>query len=314
MARLTSSDYSKLKGMRDELNHILSEGPVPLVRNESSSLAEDADLTQRERVILEYIKKNPGKIKDQVIKYFTTKGKYSRKPILDSIENLAKLGMIVIRKEHRQKHSLYLNDQSLLISELHSLEEFKEFFLRLLREAKRKYDLLDKKKQSRKSEDNSSLWSETESIKIHIIILVHDMFQYMVDTYGLVALFRWPAMTSDNVILTRLYASVFAKLREILLSSFEFIPSINDPKLILEEIMTERYNDLLRFKPLVEDSNKHGLEKEFDPVMQCIWNIRSNISASLPTPRGHSMPIIKDYKDALAKVEDNVREAEAKLQ
>jgi hypothetical protein len=140
------------------------------------------------------------------------------------------------------------------------------------------------------------------------------MFQYMVDTFGLVALFRWPAMTSDNEILSRLYASVFAKLREILLSSLEFIPSINDPKQIFESIMTERYSDLYRFKPLVEDSNKHGLEKEFDPVMQCIWNIRSNISASLPSPRGHSMPIIKDYEEALATLEKNFEKAEAELQ
>jgi hypothetical protein len=314
MARMISADYNKIKGLRDELNHILSEGQISLVRNESTSIAEDSDLTQREEVILEYIKKNPGKIKEQVVNYFTTKGKYSRIPILDSIENLAKLSMIVIKKEHRQKHSLYLNDQSLLISELQSLEEFKEVFLHLLREAKRKYDLLDKKKQNTTSEDNPSLWSETESLKIHIIILVHDMFQYMVDTYGLVALFRWPAMTSDNVLISRLYASVFAKLREILLSSFEFIPSIKDPKEILEEILTKRYDDLYRFKPLVTDSHKHGLGKEFDPVMQCIWNIRSNISASLPSPRGHPMPIIEDYKEALAKREANSQEAEAQLQ
>jgi hypothetical protein len=90
--------------------------------------------------------------------------------------------------------------------------------------------------------------------------------------------------------------------------------SINDPKQIFEQIMAERYYDLLRFKPRMEDSYKHGLEKEFDPVMQCIWNIRSNISASLPSLRGHSMPIIKDYKEALARLEENFEKVEANLQ
>ncbi len=312
MARIISADHDKLRRIRDELNHILSEGPISLARTEFESLAEDTDLTLREKAILEYIKTNPGKIKEQVVEYF--KKEYSRIPILDSIQNLAKLGLIVIKKEHRQKHCLYVNDKSLLISELQSLEEFKESFLHLLKVARRKYDKLDRQIQRTKFEDSPSLWSEIETFKTDMIILVHDMFQYMVDTYGLIALFRWPAMTSDNEILRRLYASVFAKLREILLSSFEFIPSINDPKLIFEQIMTERYDDLLRFKPRIEDSYKHGLQKEFDPVMQCIWNIRSNISASLPSPRGHSMPIIKDYKEALATLEKNFEKAEAELQ
>lgn len=312
MTRVISANHDKLRRIRDELNQILSKDPISLARTEFESLAEDTDLTLREKAILEYIKSNPGKIKEQVVEYF--KKDYSRIPILDSIQNLAKLGLIVIKKEHRQKHCLYVNDKSLFISELHSLDEFKVSFLHLLKVARRKYDLLNKKIQRTKFEENPPLRSEIESFKIHIIILVHDMFQYMVDTFGLVALFRWPAMTSDNEILSRLYASVFAKLREILLSSLEFIPSINDPKQIFENIMTERYSDLYRFKPLVEDSYKRGLEKEFDPVMQCIWNIRSNISTSLPTPRGHSMPIIKDYKEALATLEKNFKEAEAELQ
>jgi hypothetical protein len=315
MAKRISIDIDKLKDIHETIGLLLRGGTEASVDIEPLGPVDESDLTKREKAVLNYIKRNPGKTKQQVVDHFVEiVKKYSRGPILDSIKILAELEMIVVKKEHRQKHSLYINDKSLLISEFRNLEEFRDSFLNLLREAKRKFDKLYKKEQKRKSDGDSNLSREIESFKTDMIILIHDMFQYMVDTYGLVALFRWPAMTSDNEILRRLYAGVFAKLREILLSSFEFIPSINEPKLILEEIMTERYDDLLRFKPLIENSYKRGLEKEFDPVMQCIWNIRSDISTSLPTPRGHSMPIIKDYKEALATLEKNFKEAEAELE
>jgi hypothetical protein len=222
-------------------------------------------------VILEYIKKNPGKTRQVLVDHF--RGKYSRVLVFKCIENLEKFGMILVKSEHSQKHSLYINSQSLLISEFHDLDQF-ERFLHLLKVTRKKYDALNAKKQSTSIEDDPLLVMLIDDYEWHIILLLYYTLRHLITTYGAVALFMWPSLTSDREVLNRLYKTVFTKLREIMFASLKFVPSEKSPQVIFEHIMTEGYGG---FDPLYAASKQYELEKEFNPVMVCILKIRKDV-------------------------------------
>jgi hypothetical protein len=268
-----SANIEKLKRkINDELDHLSKEATKTALTAENPIQEGEGDLTERERVILEYIEKKPGKTKQAVVDHFS--GKYSRVSVFRCIENLEKFGMILVKSEHSQKHSLYINSKSLLISEFHNLDQFKERFLHLLKVTRKKYDALNAKKQSTGIENDPQLVKLIDDYEWHIILLLYYTLRHLITTYGTVALFRWPLLTSDREVLNRLYKTVFTKLREIMLASLKFVPSEKSPQVIFEHIMTEGYGD---FYSLYAASKEYELEKEFNPVMDCILKIRKDV-------------------------------------
>jgi hypothetical protein len=305
MARTVRVEIDKLKGIQNVVGLILKESVNAPIGKESLGTAEQIDLTEREKAILEYIKRNPGKIKEQVVDYFVdVRKQYSRAPILDSIESLAKLEIILVKKEHRQKHFVYPNEESLLISEFRDLEQFKESFLRVLKKARREYDNLYAKKQRTKIDDDPSLVLKLDNYKSYIVILVYYLLRHMINTYGVIALFRWPSMTKNKEILNRLYIGVFARLSEILSASLEFLPTEKDPRIVFDNIMTENYSHIYDFESVIDNSKEYGLYKEFEPVMDCIWRIRSNNLASVPYDPDRTKRTAQDWRELLKEYKE----------
>jgi hypothetical protein len=273
-----SANIEKLRRkINDELDNLSKEATNMASAVENPVHNDEGELTERERMILEYIERRPGKTKQAVVDHFS--GKYSRVLVFRCIENLQKFGMILVKSEHSQKHRLYINSKSLLISEFHDLDLFKERFLHLLKVTRKKYDALNAKKQSTSIEADPQLANLIGNYEWHIILLIYYTLRHLITTYGAVALFRWPLLTGDREVLNRLYKTVFTKLREIMLASLKFVPSEKSPQVIFEHIMSEGYGD---FPELYKASKQYELEKEFNPVMDSIWKIRKDILP--PTP------------------------------
>jgi hypothetical protein len=302
MARTVRVEIGKLKGIHKAIGLLLGERTQISINKEPLGTVDESDLTEREKAILKHIKKNPGKIKEQIVEQF--KGKYSRAPVLDSIESLAQLEIILVKKEHRQKHFVYPNEESLLISEFRDLEQFKESFLRVLKKARREYDNLYTKKQRTKIEDDPSLALKLDDYKSYIVILVYYLLRHMINTYGVIALFRWPSMTKNTEILNRLYIGVFARLSEILSASLEFVPTEKDPRIVFDNIMTENYSYIYDFDDIIDNSKEYGLYKEFEPVMDCIWRIRSNNLPSVPYDPDRTKRTAQDWRELLKEYKE----------
>jgi hypothetical protein len=89
--------------------------------------------SDKERLVFQYIEKNPGTIKEDIVKYVH---KYSRVTTLKTISNLEKEGIINVEiDEHNsKKYHLFINNQNVLASLTQDLDYFQESFFNLVKE------------------------------------------------------------------------------------------------------------------------------------------------------------------------------------
>lgn len=63
-------------------------------------------LSDKEKLVFEYIRKNPGTVQENVVKNIRN---YSRVPVLNAIRDLKNYDLIFIKKdEHNRKNTVYL--------------------------------------------------------------------------------------------------------------------------------------------------------------------------------------------------------------
>jgi hypothetical protein len=79
-------DKDELKGLRDNIDYLLETGKQSFVISSQQPIYDSYDLEERERLIIEYLNKNPGSTKEQVVNGL--KKNYSRIPIIHTINSL----------------------------------------------------------------------------------------------------------------------------------------------------------------------------------------------------------------------------------
>ena len=77
--------------------------------------------------MLDYVSKNPGRIKQQLVNYLDKSGISSRKTAYKDLSILIKDQKIVVRKDkpNSQIHHLFINEENLLLSTIRELDDFK---------------------------------------------------------------------------------------------------------------------------------------------------------------------------------------------
>ena len=102
-------------------------------------ITEQYDLTGKEIDIFDHIRKNPNITKQELVNNL---GKYSRKPIFRVLKDLENYGMIIVRidENNSQIHHLFVNDDSLLVSVVNSLDDFEKVYFVLLKKLNDKFD------------------------------------------------------------------------------------------------------------------------------------------------------------------------------
>jgi DNA-binding MarR family transcriptional regulator len=95
---------------------------------------EKSDLDEKEKTILDYIKNNPGVIKQTIVDAFKIKVGYSRKPVLKIVNNLERYGLIIVRpdKENIRKHHLFTNNENALVLLIEILDSFKQNYFTII--------------------------------------------------------------------------------------------------------------------------------------------------------------------------------------
>lgn len=127
--------------LRNEIDQVLNKDYIPN-RKISKSPVLQSDLTDREKNVLEYVRRNPGTRKQGIVERLNHKGLgYSRVPLFKTISHLEEYGLIVVRPDQNnsQIHHLYVNNESNLFLLIQDFESFKNAFFVLLDKAKEKY-------------------------------------------------------------------------------------------------------------------------------------------------------------------------------
>lgn len=241
-----------LESIRDQIDQLIVENKKLQNSNHYEVISED-DLRDKEKMVIDYVTKNPGTTKQGVVD--ALKGKYSRGPIFNAIEGLQKLGIIVVRKDtaNPQIHHLYINDDSLLLSAAQEFESVKNNFS----------DLINKVK-SRQGE-----WKDNKDYNYLTPILI--IYAHIIVTHTLSSIFIWPKKTKDRELLHRLYVIGFARMQEIQLKLLEIIS--NDAGIMRSVLLSLFVLTPQKLSAVYEILCKYNLSREGEPVLDSLWQI-----------------------------------------
>ena len=174
-------------------------------------------------------------------------------------------------KVNRREHRFFLNDDNLLISTPRELDQFKDYFFKLIDEVNRrsatKITEFDKKYPESRLRDPMIKRSR-------LLYSLLALYQHLVGMYVLRSLSIWPKKIKDKEVINKLYTEVFNRLQEIQLklTSELFAPS---DEFGLYDIAVE---GLFELKPDESDTRAHafhriGVDKQFESVLDSLWEI-----------------------------------------
>ena len=108
-------DKNELQIIRDKITSLLQTGNKNFTIPTLEPIYESYDLNEKERLVVDYLNKNPGQSKEQVI---SGSGRYSRIPIFKTIDGLLAKGFVIKREDKikRRTYHLFVNHQDVAIS------------------------------------------------------------------------------------------------------------------------------------------------------------------------------------------------------
>jgi biotin operon repressor len=215
-------------------------------------------LDNQEKAVINFIKKNPGTSKQQIVDSVD----YSRNTIYKAIGRLRSYGMIIeeLDKKSNRKLELYSNNKSLFLSVIDDLERFKKSYLNLIKAAVERQKKID-------DPNESYSWDVTSNL---LFIL-----KQLIAGYSIQAVFEWPKIIQDSEGLNRLYLTVFQSINEMLVELAKYVPfHINDEKEKLEFInrdLTFPFQESQEFERMINEFTEYNLDPEYDAVMSNLF-------------------------------------------
>ena len=232
------------------------------------------------KLVMNFIRDNQGckaqDIVDGIKKYL------SRAPIFDTLRELVNEGAVTDEKINRREHRYFLNDDNLLVSIPAELDQFKDYFFKLIDEVNQRFDTNikehDKKYPELLRENNVDdlEWKMLDSVKkkSRLSYSLLGLYQHLVGMYILRSLAIWPKKIRNKEILNKLYTEVFNRLQEIQLklTSKLFAPS---DEFGLYDVAVE---SLFVLKPFDLDTigmnfYRIGVDKQIELVLDSLWEI-----------------------------------------
>jgi hypothetical protein len=242
------------------------------------------DLTEQEKKVMGYISKYPNATKQDVVDHF--KGEMARVPVFNTIDRLVRYGIIEdnLDTKNRQVHRLVLNKASTFLMVLLELKQFEESFQRLVRKIKQESERIYASNPERMfASDPSRVKVKHEYFEL--IWLAYNIFDSMLRSYIARYMHLWSKEFHDRKdVLNKLTTIVLTRIAEIRESlpdvTVENIDYFRDVYLIYRLQGTEY------LKGFVLKSEKFGLTKEMEPVLDALWNINREIQEyAYPEPR-----------------------------
>ena len=232
---------------------------------------EQRQLDYKEKKVFDYIRSNPGVIKQKVVDDFD--GTYSRRTVFKILAALIKYEMIVVRtdKPNSQIHHLYVNENNLLASTTTDLDDFKNGLFALLDKAKEIQKKLES--EAKKARKDYSIQRKIYELEYIISSSIFDIYRCFIDTYVLHSLFKWPETTNDKELLDKLNTTFFVNMQQIQSKISEPMNIVVRPphrkgefiRLMDSQLSISGYEDMLSTFQFI------GLRKEFEPIIDRLW-------------------------------------------
>jgi hypothetical protein len=290
---IDKTDLIKLKDSLDSL--IKNEKSTISKHTAAQSIYRYHDLSQKEKLIIKHITNNPGQMQEEVIRNL---GKYSRVPIINSINKLVKDGLILIEEDevNSRIHHLYINNQNVLISLIEDFDYFKTVYFDLIQKAKPRV------KELFGSRDN-----ELHLKGMEVIVMLMEIYKYLISMYIVSDLFLWRKRPLDNETLLRKVAIVFTNMQEIYRKLHEIVPNkqFEPDRELLRRIL---FDVNLGFNPetiiaMLTIFAEHGLSYTAEPVIDALWKMYYPIRLLLDSPyrlQGEENGVMDDWRTVIS--------------
>jgi hypothetical protein len=276
-------DLDKIKDIKNSLESVIRTSQKvdsvdfnKIIKQYQTDLPKYLD--EYEGKIFEYIRKNPGVSKEDVVKA----GIRSRNPVYTILENLEKYNLIIVRpdKTKAKRLQLFENKKSLIIQIENGIKNFKKSYLALIKRANTEYQkrqnlgVHDSGHELRVGSKLTKVAPEIYSAFVDIDLM--RILQQLIQGYAVKAIFEWPEEIKDPESLNRLYLMVFHMLSEIFSEHVKYsIPlGIQDEQeraVLFRESLQDSFDDPTIYRHLIQDFDNHNWNTEFDSVMSNLF-------------------------------------------
>jgi DNA-binding PadR family transcriptional regulator len=227
----TSIDANELKSIGSRLISLAEKYKNTTEVTNQGLIYSEYQFSDKERLVFEYIKKNPGTIQEDVVKNVH---EYSRVTILKTISALEKEGIIKVEVDERnsKKYRLFINNQNVLASLTQDLDYFQESFFNLVKETNIVLkSFTDSRSHRRKG------WKLLDALIMP--------YKALINTCILSDLIFANRVTIDTNTLHKKFSIIFAELSAIQIKLYDSISTISR-WYGEDEIQTKLFNDKMQ--------------------------------------------------------------------
>jgi predicted transcriptional regulator len=258
-------DKDELKGLRDNIDYLLETGKQSFAIFTQQPIYESYDLEKREQLIIEYLNKNPGSTKEQVVNGLEKN--YSRMPVLNTINKLLEKGLIIKEKDKNRKRTyhLFVNYQNIVTSLREELAAFKHFYFELLDQA---IPVI-----------NNLLKDEGEEVKSlqywNLLNALIYPYKYLCIMYITSDIFLWHRRPLDNDTLHRKFEIFFKTTKQIHSKLLEIWPDSESESIVVSPILFSSSFGFSKsyIEEMLERFEEYGLSDSVEPVLDVLWKI-----------------------------------------
>jgi len=290
-------DRNELERVRDGVVYILEKG-----RNQGTIGSEGPQtihdntykLDEKEKQILEYLKKNPGSTKEDVVKNVND---YSRVTVLIAITRLLEGGVIItIHNDKRNRiNHLYVNFEKAIFSLQQNLGVFQYSYS----------ELIDKaiERLFSKQVENGRIEFKTIPF-VGLFYKLLGLYKFLCIMYITSDIFLWSSRPLDIDTLHNKFEHFFNTLKEIHHKLLEIpirlgIKSEEIEEIVCSMLCKSKYgfskgdlSDMLRF------FEKYNLGEDFEPVVDALWALSYSILPLIDPSykKHHKNGTLKDWR------------------
>jgi predicted transcriptional regulator len=288
-------DKDELKGLRDNIDYLLETGKQSFAISTQQPIYESYDLEKREQLVIEYLNKNAGSTKEQVVDGL--KNDYSRIPVLNSINKLLEKGLIIKEANNNRKRTyhLFVNYQNIVTSLREELAAFKHFYFELLDQAIPVINNLLK--------DESEEGKYFQYWKL-LNVLIYP-YKYLCIMYVTSDIFLWHRRPLDNDTLHRKFEIFFKTTKKIHNKLLKIWPDSESESIVGLILFSSSFGFSKSYiEQMLERFEEYGLSDSVEPVLDVLWKISYPI-LPLVDPSSYNEHLkngtLKDWRAVLKK-------------
>ena len=237
-------------------------------------------LSDNELKVYEYIRKNAGCSKQQVVRGMAENP--TRITVLKIIDTLKEKHLILTRKDkpNSQIYRLFIDSKDLVAESLSNLRELREALLNLLSSIQKNHTEIE---SARKMIFREGQLRTYRDLPLDSYVLF--FYRNIIGLFLNYSLFEWPEKIKDQEILKMLsgeFLSIIQEMRKKIVEIFDVFDSVENSKWNHEVLRIPIELDAEHLHIVLEAYRQMGLSIQVEPVLDSLWRISLPFISSEP--------------------------------